>query len=118
MAEVNNAVAQDLTMLRGSTFSFSFELIGLNQSVDAAFFSCKAKLEDTAYAFQKTLEDGIEEGTGQAAGIFSVRIAPEDTAELPAGRYYYDLVVDANDDRQPIMFGSLILVQGVTNPAE
>lgn len=118
MDNINNAITQDITIVRGNTLAFTFELTGLGQSLSAAYFSCKADLDAAAYAFQKTLGDGIEAGTGTAAGTYSVRVAPEDTASLTPGRYYYDLTVEANDDRQTLMLGSLILVQGATDPAE
>lgn len=113
---VNNANVQDITMVRGNTLAFSFELVGLGQSLDAAYMSCKADLADSEYAFQKTLGDGIE--AGETAGTYDVRVAPEDTAELAPGRYFYDLTVHANNDVKTLMLGALLLVQGTTEPAE
>lgn len=113
---VNTVNIVDINMTRGSTLAFSFELTGLGQSLDAAYLSCKADLGDSAYVFQKTLGDGIE--ASGTAGAYDVRIAPEDTADLTPGRYFYDLVVEANNDVKPLMQGALYLVQGVTEPAE
>ncbi len=111
---VNTVNIVDITMVLGNTFSCSFELTGLGQSLDAAYFSCKVDLKDTTYVFQKTLEDGIE-ATG-TSGQYEVRLAPEDTAELEPGRYFYDLTIYANNDVKTLMNGTLYLVKGTTNP--
>lgn len=111
---VNNVNIVDITMVLGNTFSMSFELTGLGQSLDAAYFSCKADLNDTTYIFQKTLSDGIE--AAGTAGAYDVRVAPEDTAELSPGNYFYDLVIHANNDVKTLMNGVLHLVKGTTDP--
>lgn len=103
---------RDITMVRGDTLAFAFKFQGLNQALDTAYFSCKANPTDSAYLFQKSLEDGIE---ADESGAYKVRVAPEDTAEIPAGSYYYDLEVGVNDDVYTILIGQLLLRQDVTN---
>ena len=103
---------KDITMVRGDTLAFTFKFKGLNQALDTAYFTCKANPTDDTPLFQKTLEDGIE---ADASGAYKVRVAPDDTEDIPAGSYYYDLQVGVNNDVYTILIGQLFLRQDVTN---
>ena len=61
--------------------------------------------------FQKSLDDGI---TKQGTGVYLVRISPEDTQEIDAGEYYYDLVIGVNGDVFTILKGILVIEHDVT----
>lgn len=94
---------QNIQMTRGDTFSFGIEMQGLDQSLDAAFFTCRKSYDDDI-TFQKSIGNGIEE---VETGLYSVRIAPEDTKNLEAGHYYYDMKIYVNNDAYTLSKGDL-----------
>ena len=103
-----------IRMIRGDTLSFGIELMDENgdpfaQDIDSAFFTCKSNLSDTL--FKKTLSDGISKAD---TGKYTVRVAPDDTRQAKAGKYFYDLEIGVNGDKFTIMHGVLELVQDVT----
>ena len=104
---------QKLTMTRGDTASFGLQTMlddGTGYDLETAFFSVRAGF-DGALVFQKSLGDGI---TKRDEGIYSVRIAPEDTQHIPAGQYYYDLEIGANSDVFTVLRGILQIEHDVT----
>lgn len=100
----------NLCMVRGDTLAFSFEIEGIN-SLDTAYFSCKANADDEEYVFQKSLSDGI---SNVESSKYRVRVAPEDTSDIEVGSYYYDLEIGANSDIYTILKGTLKVEQDVT----
>lgn len=104
---------QNITMVRGDTLAFNvvpLDSDGNVVSVSSAYFSCKKNRAMSSYEFQKSLGDGII----QDAGGLMVRVAPEDTADIDAGRYYYDLQLGVDDDIYTVLIGSLSIEQDVT----
>ena len=107
----NNAIKRDISMVRGDTMSFGFQIQGLEGTEpDAIYFSCKEKLEDSTYIFSISLEDGItlrsyDQTTDTLT--YGVRVAPELTADVEFGKYFYDLQMDINDDVITLMKGKL-----------
>lgn len=99
-----------LTMTRGDTASFGMEIQDLGQDLESAFFSVRAGF-DGALVFQKSLGNGI---TKRDEGVYSVRIAPEDTKDIPAGQYYYDLEIGANSDVFTVLKGILQIEHDVS----
>ena len=100
----------NLCMVRGDTVAVSFEVEGID-TVDTAYFSCKANADDTEYVFQKSLSDGI---SVVETGKYRVRVAPEDTSNIEIGSYYYDLEIGKNSDIYTILKGVLKVEQDVT----
>lgn len=100
-----------INMVRGDTLSFGLDFENLDQDLTSAFFSVKVNATDDDYVFQKSLNDGIEKVNDNE---YIVRVAPEDTAELEAGNYHFDLQIEANGDVFTIMIGILVLEQDVT----
>ena len=120
MADVfNNAINQNISMVKGDTLSFGFQIQGLeHQEPDDVFFSCKADLESESYIFQKTLEDGIVIRSYDSENdiyTFGVRVAPDDTSSQECGRYFYDLSIHVNDDVLTLMRGMLEIVWEAEN---
>lgn len=107
---MNNCKNMNLCMVRGDTLAFSFEVEGIN-TLDTAYFSCKANADDENYVFQKSLTDGI---SLVETGKYRVRVAPEDTSNIEVGSYYYDLEIGANSDIFTILKGVLKVEQDVT----
>ena len=107
----NNSIKRDISMVRGDTLSFGFQVIGLNGAEpDEILFSCKENLEDETYIFSISLGNGIEKRSYEQASdtlTYGVRVAPELTAGVDFGKYFYDLQLDINDDVLTLMKGKL-----------
>lgn len=101
----------NLAMIRGDTFAFGVEIEGLDQDLDAAYFSCKKNVRDADYTFQKTLGDGI---TKVKTGTYRVRIAPADTKTIEPGAYKYDLQIGVNGDVHTVLKGELNITEDIT----
>lgn len=103
----------NLSMTRGDTLAFGFEIEGLGgRQIDNAYFSVKYNRRASTYAFQLSLEEGqiINEGDG----LYSVRAQPGFTEDLEPDTYYYDLQVEIGDDVFTIMSGKLFIKKGIT----
>ena len=102
----------NLSMVRGDTLSFGFEVMGVS-SIDAAYFSCKINPDDAEYIFQKSLNNGITVGNS-TMGQYIVRVAPEDTYNVDLGTSYFDLEIWKNNDIYTILRGSLRIEKDIT----
>lgn len=107
----NNSIKRDISMVRGDTLSFGFQITGLEgQEPDEIYFSCKENLEDDTYIFSISLGNGIEKRSYEQATdtlTYGVRVAPELTEDVDLGKYFYDLQMDINDDVLTLMKGKL-----------
>ena len=110
--EFGNVVDYNLTMIRGDTLSFGIEFEGLDQELETAYFTCKRSYDDTTPLFEKSIGAGIHH---LEDNYYGVRIAPEDTANLEAGKYYYDLEISVNGDVFTVMRGYLELKPDATH---
>lgn len=103
-----------ITMTRGDTLSFGMEVkddTGNGIELDTAYMTCKKALTDDVNVFLKSLGNGITEiGDGQ----YAVRVAPEDTANVSAGKYFYDLQIGVNGDIFTVKKGVLELEADIT----
>ena len=100
-------------MTKGDTLSFGIKITGLDQDLDSAYFTCETRIPNVTNetVFQKSLENGI---TQVGDGEYAVRIAPEDTADLPVDLYSYDLQIGVNDDIFTLIKGILYIENEVT----
>ena len=108
-----NMASENITMIRGDTLAFNVEITdnyGEVILVDTADFTCKKDPLDNNTIFHKTLENGIE----QDDGLIIVRVDPNDTKEVLAGKYFYDLQVGIGTDIYTLMIGVLIIEQDIT----
>lgn len=104
-----NMADKYITMVKGDTLSFGIELAdetGAPVDITDAVFVARKTYNATASVFEKTLGNGI---TKVDDGVYSVRVAPEDTADNDAGRYYYQFKVMKNSDVYTIMRGIIEL---------
>ena len=104
---------KNFKFVRGDSLTFAFvvnDSTGEPLVVTEAYFSCKANTDDLEYVFQKDLSDGIELVNDR----YNVRIAPEDTENLVAGIYYYDLEVVIDEDVYTLMIGKIDLLSDIT----
>lgn len=97
---------------RGDTYSFNVVINSETATVSSLFFSARVKYDDTDYIFKKSLDDGI---TQIDEHTYQVRVAPEDTAAMPKGKYYYDLQLGLGEnDIYTVIRGRLELLWDVT----
>ena len=101
---------KNFQLVRGDTMSFGFQVTGLSGTISAVRFTCKKTTTDTTNIFQRTLNNGIT----LDGDTYSVRIAPECTALLQAGRYYYDLEITVGSDVFTLLLGQLELLPDIT----
>ena len=107
----------NLSMVRGDTLTFGVELKDENgelftQDLDTAYFTCKTSYDAEDTVFQKNLTFGISKvGTGK----YVVRVAPQDTEGIEAGKYYYDFEIGVNSDKFTVLKGVLDIENDVTN---
>ena len=107
----------NLEMIRGDTLSFAFEVEfdEAPQKLEKADFTCKANFDDNDALFHKELEKGINFSKQDGAKLYYiVRVAPEDTENLEAGMYYYDLQIELNGDVFTVLNGALKIESDVT----
>ena len=119
-----NVLKKDITMVKGDTMSFGFQIQGLEGSTPSSIvFSCKDDPEDDDAIFTSSLENGgvwldsQDEETDTLT--YGVRIAPEKTEDLNVGRYFYDLEITingetVNEDVFTLMKGRLQIEYDVT----
>ena len=106
-----------LEVIRGDTLSFAFslEFDSNPQMLEKANLTCRKNIDDSTPIFQKSLNNGIEFVKQERNKTFySVRIAPEDTNDIDAGRYFYDLSIELNGDVFTIIHGMLIIENDIT----
>ena len=104
---------ENITMVRGDTLAFNAEVVDENGdaiTVDSAYFTCKKKASGAETVFQKALGAGIS----QTDELLTVRVAPQDTKEVDAGRYFYDFQVGVGSDIYTVLRGVLTIEQDVT----
>lgn len=107
-------VDQVISMVRGDTLSFGVQIedqTGALMDIESAYFACKKSYLDDENIFKKTLGDGI---TKAETGKYIVRVAPEDTAEVEAGQYFYELRVGDNSDVFTILKGVINIEMDIT----
>lgn len=105
-------IKKDIELTRGDTLAFDVTISEIDgATIESLYFSVKAKPSDTNYIFQKSIGDGITE---LEALKYRVRVAPEDTYQLPAGKYAYDLQVGIGGDIHTPLMGTLKLNWDVT----
>ncbi len=108
--EITTTTNRNISMVRGDTFAFTFEVGGVDH-LESAFFSCKINDDDAQYLFQKSLGDGI---TDAGDGKYRVRVAPDETKNLEVGSYYYDVEIGMNGDIFTPMRGRLKIERDIT----
>lgn len=110
-----------LTIERGTTYSrtVNYKLNGVATTLVSATirFTMKATpfdtdTTDTSAAVKKNVTNGT------AGGVAVITLAPNDTATLAPGKYYYDIKVDVNSDATtiyPLDNGTITLTGSPTN---
>lgn len=109
-------INKDISLTRGDTLAFDVTISEIDGvTIESMYFSVKKKPSDTNYIFQKSIGNGI---TYLEDLKYRVRIAPEDTYELPAGKYAYDLQIKLGGDIYTPLMGTFRLNWDVTEELE
>lgn len=108
----------NIDMIRGDTVNIQFEIesdtvLDLSSDDFDVTFSLKQAATDTTYVFQKHKSAVTEISENN----FVLRIAPDDTAELIPGYYFYDLQLGIGDDIYTIALGMFQIIRDITLPA-
>lgn len=108
---------ENLSMIKGDTFSFTIQIYDLEENLSEAYFSCKKNKSDETYIFQKSIGDGIElEETTDEYISYKITVAPEDTNTIESGKYYYDLqLTTADGDVFTPLNAVLTIIEDVTD---
>ena len=78
-------------------------------------FSCKKDKTNSEYAFQKSLNNGITKiDTTENLRIYQVKVSPEDTRNMKAGYYYYDIQIKVGDDIFTPLLNQLKIIEDIT----
>ena len=107
------AERHDLQMVRGDTLSFDIQAEGLEGSVTNVTMTARLDGSGTNL-FQVTLGDGItatEEG-------WHVRVPPAATQDAAPTSYRYDVQFVVGDDVYTPLYGTLKLIEDVTEMEE
>ena len=115
MQDFYNPITMDLTMVRGDSLAFNFELVGADNITEISF-TCKENPADTEDIFTQSLTHGgiVLLSSVNGVNTYSVRVRPDQTSGLDPARYYYDLELQAGADVITLMKGRLIVDWEVT----
>lgn len=113
-----NYYENNIRNVKGDTYSSGLTIEGLGQDLDSVYFTCRDSLNDNSnILFEKSLGNGItlvEYDEETDTRKYAIRVAPEDTQNIQAGSYFYDLQVMVNDDVFTIMKGKFIIEPDVS----
>lgn len=102
----------NLTIVRGDTFSFVAVFNDLGVDLDAAHFTIRTAPDaPDPPVLQKTLLDGI---TKVGTGKYKVTLSHSDTAALNSAHYVYDFQITIGTDVATILLGLMSVVPDVT----
>lgn len=113
--DFNNAIEQNIDMIRGDTLAFNFQLTGLREQSayeDLLITFAMAEHYDDAELIEITNGNGIsleEYDAANDTATFSVSVSPSMTKTLDLSRYYYDLQIKDDTNVITLMRGRLAL---------
>ena len=114
-----NAIRRDISIVRGDTMSFGFQIKGLEgQRPTDILFTCKENTEDNTPLFTCVLGESINEAAydpDKDLLTYIVRVRPDQTAGLDLGRYFYDLEMKVNGDIITLMIGRFSIEAEITS---
>ena len=109
-------IKKDIELTRGDTLAFDVTISEIEDvTIESMYFSVKKKPSDDVYIFQKSIGNGISELEPLK---YRVRVAPEDTCEVIAGKYAYDLQIGLGGDIYTPLIGTFKLNWDVTEEIE
>lgn len=113
-----NAIRRDIVMIKNDTMSFAFQVQGLGgQTPDNIVFTCKETPDKDTALFSVDLGNHITERSYDSEHdirTYILRIPPELTENVEAGRYFYDIQFTVNRDILTLMKGRLTVEYQIT----
>lgn len=113
-----NPIRRDIAMIQGDTMSFAFQVQGLGgQTPDNIVFTCKETPDKDTALFSVDLGNHITERSYDSEHdirTYILRIPPELTENVEAGRYFYDIQFTVNRDILTLMKGRLTVEYQIT----
>lgn len=103
-------MAQIVEMVRGTSKTLAITLTDANNDLytltegEVVVFGVKKKPDDDTLLIKKTVTEGEN-------GIYTVSIAPTDTAELPYGKYLYDVGLQSGGAYHSIIEPNPFIIQ-------
>lgn len=112
-----NSFEQDIAMVKGDSLIFGFQVEGTEGTLPTdVSFRCTNDYNASPNFSASLTDSGILlESYEDDVATYSVRIKPEQTANLDVGRYYYDLEMtfEGTGDVYTLMRGNLDIVPEV-----
>ena len=107
----------EIEWTRGDTLPLVFNIVDENKNeivvgnLDNIYFTLKKSYTTQQFILQKTYQAGdiVREGNK-----YKLILAPEDTAILPYGKYFFDICVKSGDLTRTIALGSITLTDEAT----
>lgn len=107
-----------LQIIRGDTKFYKFQRKRkhdgsvITELPDKMYFTIKYDYNIDDVILQKTLDNGIE--YNEEESYYYITINPEDTNNLPYGKYVYDIEIIKNGIKQTISIGEILIANEVT----
>lgn len=108
---INKVNDLNIQIVRGDSFSFTFEIEDLSVELTSAHFTVKENENDETPIFQKALGSGIFKITDSK---YLVKVAPNDTKNIDCKSYYYDLETTIGESVYTIIKGYFKIVEDIT----
>ena len=105
---------QDFTVKRGETFSKDIYFKSNNEPFNLTGYTAKSQIRPSVES--KELIAEIECGINYENGIVHLELTKEQTYDIPAGTYFYDLCLTKNEMNTYYLQGRFIITKYITEP--
>lgn len=110
--QINKVNELNIKIVKGDSFSFTFEIEELEVDIDNAFFTVKDNEYDDTALIKKSLSNGISKVD---TNKYLVMLTPRDTKYLETKSFYYDLEVTIGDSVHTVIKGLFKLEKDITD---
>lgn len=110
--QINKVNELNIKIVKGDSFSFTFEIEELEVDIDNAFFTVKDNEYDDTALIKKSLSNGISKVD---TNKYLVMLTPKDTKYLETKSYYYDLEITIGDSVHTVIKGLFKLEKDITD---
>lgn len=109
------AIKKDIEFIRGETRTISLEMdpVALTEA-ETLRFTIKPAYDNDLTDKSALLAKEISGPVNLEDGIWTMWIHPEDTIEIPPGKYVYDLVITSGTDRVVLLQGKITIKAAAT----
>ena len=119
MDDFYNAIRSEISMIKGDTLAFNFQIQGLGGATPSEIvFTCREKPLATDTLFTQSLTGGgitlVSRDSDTDTNTYSVRVRPDQTENITPARYFYDLELSVGEDVLTLMKGRLNIDWDVT----